>query len=548
MQGGPSTTRLFARGRSELLISLMLILAIAAVYYPVRHYEFISLDDGLYVTANDRVQQGLSIEGLKWAFTTDHAGFWIPMTWVSLMIDSHFFGLSAGSFHLTNVVIHVFNALLLFFVFRRMTGRIWASGLVAALFAIHPIHVESVAWVSERKDVLFAFFWLLAMWFYVRYAEKPGFNRYIPLIICFFLGLMAKPMIVTLPFVLLLLDYWPLKRIPKLQMNRSGEQRTAKTISILILEKIPLFILTVIVSVITFMLQKSGGAVTSLSTLPVSQRIFNSLISYLQYIGKMVWPHPLAVLYPRTDVLPTWQWVLSLLVLLAVSAVICHYRKIHPFLVVGWLWFLGTMVPVIGLVQSGPQTMADRFAYIPFIGLYLMAAWGLGTMIDRWPRRKSVTAILMIAILATSMLLARMQVGYWSNNLTLYEHTLNTTRNNFVVHRNYGMALAYKGRLAEAIYHFKRALAIDPHYAQTYHDLGTALMLNRDYEDSLKYFDHALKLRPNYLKSHYNLGLALMHLGRAQQAEFHFRRALQIDPNYYRAQKNLQRVQSAIKQ
>jgi len=306
-----STVDAFLTARSKLCVSLILVLAIAAVYFPVRDHDFISLDDGLYVTQNIHVNRGLSVEGLKWALTTNHAGFWIPLTWVSLMIDCHLFGLDAGYHHAVNVMIHIFNTLLLFFVLRRMTGAIWPSSVVAILFAVHPIHVESVAWVSERKDVLFAFFWMLAMWFYVRYAQNPGIRRYIPLMLCYILGLMAKPMIVTLPFVLLLLDYWPLKRLQIKEKNHPAEQQ--QNLLTLVLEKVPLFILTVVVSVITFVLQKSGGAVTSLSTLPVSDRLFNSLISYVKYLGKMVWPHPLAVLYPRPDALPAWQWALSLI-------------------------------------------------------------------------------------------------------------------------------------------------------------------------------------------------------------------------------------------
>jgi tetratricopeptide (TPR) repeat protein len=535
-----STVDAFLTARSKLCVSLILVLAIAAVYFPVRDHDFISLDDGLYVTQNIHVNRGLSVEGLKWALTTNHAGFWIPLTWVSLMIDSHLFGLSAGHYHVTNVMIHIVNTLLLFFVLRRMTGAIWPSSVVAILFAVHPIHVESVAWVSERKDVLFAFFWMLAMWFYVRYAQNPGIRRYIPLMLCYILGLMAKPMIVTLPFVLLLLDYWPLKRLQIKEKNHPAEQQ--QNLLTLVLEKVPLFILTVVVSVITFVLQKSGGAVTSLSTLPVSDRLFNSLISYVKYLGKMVWPHPLAVLYSRPDALPAWQWALSLILLLAFSILIFHYRKNHPYLPVGWLWFLGTMVPVIGIVQSGPQTMADRFAYMPFIGLYIMLAWGLQRMIARWPNRKAF-ALLTGAIAVTAfMLVARIQVGYWSNDLTLYAHTLKTTSNNFVVHRNYGMALAYKGRLNEALFHFQRALEIDPSYAQTYHDMGTALMLNGDFDESVKYLEHSLKLRPNYSKSHYNLGLALMRLGRFKEAEYHFRRAVQIDPEFKKDRKNLQKA------
>ena len=535
-----STVDAFLTARSKLCVSLILVLAIAAVYFPVRDHDFISLDDGLYVTQNIHVNRGLSVESLKWALTTNHAGFWIPLTWVSLMIDSHLFGLSAGHYHVTNVMIHIVNTLLLFFVLRRMTGAIWPSSVVAILFAVHPIHVESVAWVSERKDVLFAFFWMLAMWFYVRYAQNPGIRRYIPLMLCYILGLMAKPMIVTLPFVLLLLDYWPLKRLQIKEKNHPAEQQ--QNLLTLVLEKVPLFILTVVVSVITFVLQKSGGAVTSLSTLPVSDRLFNSLISYVKYLGKMVWPHPLAVLYSRPDALPAWQWALSLILLLAFSILIFHYRKNHPYLPVGWLWFLGTMVPVIGIVQSGPQTMADRFAYMPFIGLYIMLAWGLQRMIARWPNRKAF-ALLTGAIAVTAfMLVARIQVGYWSNDLTLYAHTLKTTSNNFVVHRNYGMALAYKGRLNEALFHFQRALEIDPSYAQTYHDMGTALMLNGDFDESVKYLEHSLKLRPNYSKSHYNLGLALMRLGRFKEAEYHFRRAVQIDPEFKKDRKNLQKA------
>ena len=524
------------------LICIVLVLAIATVYWPVQHHDFISLDDDLYVTDNTHVQQGMSLKGLKWALTTDHAGFWIPMTWISIMIDCHLYGLNAGHHHVTNVIIHIFNTLLLFLVFRRMTGEVWPSSVVAVMFAIHPIHVESVAWVSERKDVLFALFWMLSMWFYIRYAEMPSLRRYLPLILCFFLGLLAKPMIVTLPFVLLLIDYWPLNRRRIKAQGSWIDRWLPQATTGLVLEKVPLFILAAIVSAITFILQKSGGAVTSLNTLSVSDRMYNMLISYVKYIVKMLWPHPLAVLYPRQEVLPLWQLVFSLFLLTACSILIIQYRKNHPYLLVGWLWFLGTMVPVIGIVQSGSQSMADRFAYIPFIGLYVLVAWGLQGIINRWPHRKTFSVLVGMTVLATFMIVARIQVSYWSNDLILYEHTLKTTTNNFVVHRNYGLALAHKGRFNEALHHFQRALKIDPNYARTYHDVGTLLMFKGDYDESLKYFRHALKLRPNFKTSHNNLGLVLLSQGRAKEAAFHFRKALQIDPNYKKAHKNLKKA------
>ena len=527
------------------LVCLFLVLAIGTVYWPVQHHNFITLDDELYITANAQVQQGLSREGFKWALTTDHAGFWIPLTWISHMLDCQLYGMNAGGHHMTNVILHILNTLLLLFVFRRMSGAFWPSSIIAVLYAIHPIHVESVAWASERKDVLFALFWMLSMWFYIRYTENPSFRRYLPVILCFFLGLLSKPMIVTLPFVLLLIDIWPLNRMQVKRQDDGVEQGQSRTMRDLILEKVPLFILSASVSVITFFLQKFGGAVTSLSSLSISDRIFNVFVSYGKYLTKMIWPYPLAILYPRQVVLPFWQVAISFLLLTGFSLVLIRYRKNHPYFLIGWLWFLGTMVPVIGIAQSGPQTMADRFAYIPFIGLYMMVAWGLMALLQRWPHKKTVSVLVGAAVLATLMLVARTQVGYWRNDHTLYNHALRTTTNNFVVHRNLGLVLAHQGRFNQALYHWRQALAIDPNYAQTYHDIGTVFMLKKDYDVSLKYLYQALKRRPNYARSHNIVGLVLMSQGKADEAVVHFRRALQIDPGFRKARKNLKKAQLA---
>jgi len=381
-----------------LFICLFLILITLAAFWQVRNNEFINLDDDLYVRDNPHVQDGLTLKGVLWAFTKVHAGHWHPLTWLSHMLDVDLWGLNPGGHHVINLFFHVGNTVLLFLLLLRMTGAPWQSGFVSALFALHPLHVESVAWVAERKDVLSVFFWMLSMWAYVRYVQRPGLNRYLWVGLCFVLALMSKPMAVTLPFVLLLLDYWPLGRYqPERVHNGLGpsqpESREAGCTGNLffrpVLEKVPLFFLTGVLCLFTLSSHWSGGAVASFDKLPLEIRIGNALVSYITYISKMIWPDRLAVLYPHPIFLPIWKVVTATLLLMIITVPVILARRKHPYAVVGWLWYLGTLVPVIGLVQAGPQAMADRFAYVPLIGLFIMLAYGAPNILAGW-RYKNV--------------------------------------------------------------------------------------------------------------------------------------------------------------
>jgi len=543
--------------RLELLVCLLLIATTLAVYWQVRNHEFANLDDNLYVTENPYVQAGLTNEGLIWAFTnTSHANLWLPLTWLSLMLDSELYGLSAGGYKITNVLFHLANTLLLFLVLKKMTGKLWRSAFVAAMFALHPLHVESVAWVTERKDVLSTLFWMLTMWAYLRYVERRGIKRYLVIIITYTLGLMAKPMLVTLPFVLLLLDYWPLKRFHQVGRDVGGEtpnrpltnivKSSPPTIS-LVLEKIPLIALAVVTSVATFLVQYKGEGLQSVAFLPIKFRIANSLVSYVRYISKMVWPQPLAVFYPHPgSSLPMWQAVGAGLLLVTISVMVLRATRRSPYLLMGWLWYLGTLVPVIGLVQAGPQAMADRFTYVPLIGLFVIMAWGLPDLLAGWRHQRIALSLAASAAISVVMILSWLQVQLWVNALTLSEHTLSVTSNNWLIHNNLGLVLANQGRIEEATNHYCEALQIKPDFAEAHNNLGLILGKQGRLEEAINHFSEALRIKPDYADAHNSLGVALVKQGRLEEAINHFSEALRIKPDYAKAHRNLRRVTQLI--
>lgn len=385
--------------RRDWLIYICLILATLAVYWQVGAHEFVYYDDDIYVSQNRHIQSGLTSQSIAWAFTATHASNWHPLTWLSHMLDYELFGLDSGRHHLTNVFFHIANTLLLFIVLRGMTGESRRSGFVAALFALHPLHVESVAWLSERKDVLSTFFWMLTMWSYAKYAERPSAGRYAPIVAFFILGILSKPMIVTLPFVLVLLDYWPLRRI---QLDDAGGSWRSLVDFRLILEKTPLFALAAASSIVTFIAQRAGGSVKSLVHFPLDVRVANALVSYFAYIGKMFYPFHLAVLYPHPGRPPLWQIAGAGALFISISALAVRGFRRHTNVSVGWFWYVGTLVPVIGFVQVGNQAMADRYTYIPFIGIFVIIAWGVPELAKRWPRLKVGTvpaAAMVLAVL-----------------------------------------------------------------------------------------------------------------------------------------------------
>jgi hypothetical protein len=506
-----------------ILVCLLLAMVTVGIYWKVKNFDFVNFDDELYVTENIQVQRGLSWQGIVWAFTTFHASNWHPMTWMSHMLDCHLFGENPGWHHLTNLFFHLVNTILLFIVFRKMTGQVWESGLVAALFALHPLHVESVAWISERKDVLSTFFWILTMWRYAHWVKYGGSARYLVVLLCFALGLMVKPMLVTLPFVLLLMDCWPLNRLKwrnSIETFDSSKTPTLETVpqkatfSRLIWEKTPLIFLSGISSVITFVAQQGGGAVLAFSSLPLKARLANALVSYVSYIAKMLWPQDLAVFYPHPVAISVWKIVGAGIFLILATVLALWKIRQHPYLITGWLWYLGTLVPVIGIVQVGGQSMADRYTYVPLIGLFVMVSWGIPEVLKKFPHRNVVLWVASMAILAACIIMTSRQVGYWQNSNTLFEHALKVTKNNWKVHNNLGLTLANQGRTTEGIGHYLQALRINPDYFKAHHNLGNAFFLKGNTDGAIEHYLEALRLKPDLLEAHVNVGGALYKQGR----------------------------------
>ncbi|MBC8393806.1 MAG: tetratricopeptide repeat protein, partial [Deltaproteobacteria bacterium] len=523
-------SKIFEIKHLEILVCLFLVIAILTVYWQVQNYDFVNYDDDHYVYENRHVQEGLTLKSVTWAFTTIHVSNWHPLTWLSHMLDYQLYGMNPGRHHLTNLFLHIANTLLLFFVFRKMTGGLWQSAFIAALFALHPLHVESVAWVSERKDVLSTFFWMLTMWSYLWYVGHLLVYRYILVVLFFALGLMSKPMLVTLPFVLLLLDFYPLNRFKFQPSDGSANSQQRSNTLRLILEKIPLFVLVAMSSAITFYAQKHGGAVKSLDFFPLKARVANALVSYVKYIGKMVYPSKLAVLYPHPGMLPWWKIAGACLLLVSISFLAIRVVKQSPYFVVGWLWYLGTLVPVIGLVQVGIQSMADRYTYVPLIGIFIIIVWGIPELVAQWRYRKIWLATLATIILATLMAVTWKQVGYWGNSVALFEHTLKITSNNDVAHYNLGIALNKQGRTEEAIENFIKTLQLNPRYINAYNNLGVALVQTGKTDEALIYLQKALQIDPDTTDTHINLGIALFSKGRTEDAITHFRQAHRIKP------------------
>jgi protein O-mannosyl-transferase len=525
--------------RRSVLICLCLAGVIAAVYWPIRHFEFTNYDDSGYVSQNPQVQRGLTLQGLVWAFTTNTEGNWHPLTWLSHMLDCQLFGLNAGAHHLVNVLFHIANALLLFGVLRRMTAAPWRSAFVAGLFALHPLHVESVAWVAERKDLLSALFWMLTMWAYVRHVERPNGARYWLTLGLYALGLMAKPMVVTLPFVLLLLDYWPLGRTRWAQSALGG--KTTAPLSRLLKEKLPFLALAAASCVTTVWAQHAGGAVVSLERLAVGDRVANAVVSYVRYMGKTVWPVGLAAFYPH-QMWPLGVVLGAFVVLAGVTGGVIWRCGREPHFLVGWMWYVGTLVPVIGLVQVGSQSMADRYSYIPLIGLFLMVAWGAQDLVVGRYTGKLVATAAAAVLLVVCAVVSRVQLGHWENGEKLFRHALRATANNFVAHYNLGQILFEDGKFAEAMTEYKKALQINPDYVEAVNSLGLALAGLGRTEEAKTEFEKALRMNPNYVKAHNNLGLVLAGLGRTEEAMAQYREALRIDPRCAEAHNNLGNV------
>ncbi|HUD45607.1 MAG TPA: tetratricopeptide repeat protein [Candidatus Baltobacteraceae bacterium] len=540
-----------------------LAFATLAVFLPAIRFQFTTYDDPDFVTANPHVQAGLTAESFKWAWRSEVARNWHPITMLTHMLDCQLCGVKPGWPHFVNILLHAANAVLLFYLLKRMTGTIWRSAFVAALFALHPLHVESVAWVAERKDVLSTFFWFLTILAYVRYADaeknqNSKFKFYCLALVLFAVGLMCKPMLVTVPFALLLLDYWPLGRMKRVAFGR------------LVAEKIPFMVLSAALCVVTYSIQQRGGSVLSVNNLPMSYRIGNAFVSYWRYIGKMFWPENLAGLYLRSGNWPGWEVALAAGLLVAVSAIAVWQCRRRPWLAVGWFWYVGTLVPVIGIVQAGMQTMADRYTYVPLTGIFIILAWGGCELANVW-RAQRLAAGVAAAALAVCAALTAHQLTFWKDSETLFRRMIDATPNNYMAHYNLGNLYSREGKIDAAAANYEAALQEEPNYADAHNNLGGILLDQKRYDEALAHyraavvtnpefahylslanaladaasarhdtnefaqavaaFEEALRLNPNASEAHHNLGLTWQAEGSNSQAIAEFEEAARLDPN-----------------
>ena len=545
----------------KYFIVIFLIIASFIAFGRILGNDFVNFDDGLYITENNHIQAGLNLETIKWAFSTVVASNWHPLTLLSHALDWSLFGANASGHHLINLLLHIGSVLFLFFFLAKTTKSLWPSAFVAALFALHPLRVESVAWASERKDVLSMFFGMAALYVYAGYVEEQKLARYFLCLILFTLGLMAKPMLVTLPFVLLLLDYWPLGRWPKTpapvnlpaaatarsEKKKTKQHRADSTkvqkistpltnrssiIRSLLWEKAPFFLLTIASSIITLWAQSKGGALVSVQKLPFSERVVNAIVSYVSYLGKTFWPINLAVFYPYESSLSLGQVFGSVLILIIISAAVVYFIKKAPFLFVGWFWYLGTLIPVIGLVQVGGQAMADRYTYLPSIGIAIMLVWGIPLLFRREDMRKKVLFPAGIAYLAILAVLTWQQCGYWKNSVKLFNHALYITKDNAQPHINLGLALAAEGKSKEAIDHYNEAIRLKPDYVEAYNNRGNAYNNLGKYQRAIEDYTKVISLKPNHIKAYYNLGTAYAKLSQYQLAIEEFNTAIRLQPDY----------------
>lgn len=511
----------------KALLGLILCLGTLVAYLGVWKNGFVNYDDTIYLTENPFLRSGLTLESLRWAFTSTYANFWHPLTWLSHLFDVELFALKPGPHHLVNLLIHAVNGLLLFVVLARMTGAWWRSAVVAALFLVHPLHVESVAWAAERKDTLSTLFWLLTMGAYLWYVQCPRVGRYLLVAASFICGLLAKPMLVVLPCALLLLDVWPLQRFPANGGNKAGFGQQCITMRPL-WEKIPLLLLSAVFSAVAIAAQESGGAVGSLANYPLLTRLGNALTSYVAYIGKMVWPAGLAVHYPYPESLSLWPVAGAGLLLTVVTIAVWRMRRSEPYLAVGWFWYLGTLVPVIGLVQVGSHAMADRYTYIPLIGLFIMLVWGLDRFADQRPSGRTLQVFGWGAILLFLIVLTRVQVGYWYDSRTLFTHALQVTRNNYKAYNNLGTELLARGELSAAAEQFVAALSVAPDNAELNYNYGLTLLRQERSAEAEIYLARALQRNPQIYQAHRDLGNIYLATGRVAAAEAHLAEAVKL--------------------
>jgi Flp pilus assembly protein TadD len=542
-----STNIRYRHIKKDILVCLVLVLMTLAAYWQVQNHDFTSFDDNYYVTENDHVRSGLSTENLRWAFSFEdkEKTYWHPLTWLSHMVDVELFGLNPGMHLVANTLLHAGNAVLLFFFLRLATGAFWRSAVVAILFALHPLNVESVAWIAARKNVLSTFFWMLVLIAYLLYVRNSDFRHYAILVLVFLCSLMVKPMLVTLPCVLLLLDYWPLRRMPEWLDDGDGgkgsrqlikDDRTGKIIHH-VLEKIPLLTLSGLLIFVAVFSFKDGTI--SVAKVPLPIRFENAVVSYIRYVGKIFWPQDLAVFYPFPESIPLWQTLGAVFLLATLSLVFFRSVRSAPYLTVGWLWFLGTLVPVIGLVQAGLwPAMADRFAYIPQIGIYVAVAWGIHDLTR--DRIKPVYIAASVAVAASLLFVMTFkQVTYWQNSKTLFERAVSVTAHNAVAHYNLGCALDREKQQQAAMEQYEKALSINPYYARAHNNLGNSLLGLGLTHKALVHLQRAVRLDPLNPEARNNIGVVLTNKGEIKEAERQYKEALKINPEYAEAHNNL---------
>jgi protein O-mannosyl-transferase len=526
------------RDTRDLWICFLLLAAIFAVYAQVRHFDFINYDDPDYVD-NQHVRSGLTPQGLTWAFTSTDDANWFPLTRISHLLDRQLFGLNSGPQHLTSVLLHALSALLLFWLLKRMTGARWPSAFVALIFALHPLHIESVAWVAERKDVLSTLFLFLTLWAYLRYVDRPAISRYLLVVLLFSMGIMAKPMIVTFPFIALLLDVWPLRRF------------STKTLQ----EKLPLFAIAMAASIATYLVQRQGGSVASFDEVPFALCAGNALVSYIAYLFQFFWPANLAVFYPYPSEISLWKQIAAGLSLAGITAFAIRAFRRRPYLAIGWFWYLGTLLPVIGLIQVGLQSRADRYTYVPLIGISIMLAWGLADLCARWPRGKPAIAVLGVLVCSVWSCLTWLNLANWRDSLSLFQHAIEVTSDNYIAYDNLGVALRDRGQTADALADFQEAVRIRPHDANAQNNLGEALLVQDRIDEAAPHIQAALRLEPGLPQAHVNWGAVLNKRGQHAEAAAEDRVALQLQPDNAQAHcglgaalMELSRYQDAIPQ
>jgi tetratricopeptide (TPR) repeat protein len=516
--------------KTSSVICICLSLLTLALLWGLTGNDFINYDDNMYITGNQHVLSGFTKENVAWAFIADYAANWHPLTWLSHMADVELFGVNPQWHHLVNLLFHCANVCLVFIAFNRLTGMFPQSALAALIFAVHPLHVESVAWVAERKDLLSTFFGLLSLLAYTQYVRSGRKTNYATLLVCFMLSLMSKPMLVTLPFVLLLLDYWPLRRF---ENSRSKISQFAK----LVKDKMPLFALSVASSCITLYVQRD--AMSTLETVSISNRLSNALNSYVIYFAKAIWPYDLAVIYPLPTIIPPIQTICSVVVLLAVTTVGLLFASKKPYLIVGWFWFLGTLVPTIGIVQVGLQSMADRYMYFPLIGICILVIYWLSDLIAQWPLLRKPIITVASALVLFYCYVTWNYVRVWQNSTKLFTHALSVTTNNYYAHYMLGCELYQKKMVNDSIAHYMESIRINPRSTESHINLGIIYAERGNLVEAINSFTNALFLKPSSVEGHYNIACALQTQGRIEEAVFHYQETIKLAPFHVESHNNL---------